>query len=742
MQTQADLLFDRHIHALHAGECDNLIWKELWLECFESFVQAKRANPEPLADVGFAPCSARTLSFVHSDLQSLFDLFIAEPPAPKEIFVELYRRLLLLIKFCAGVDNEVKNPKFGRVWRQPSHGQSAEEEVRVGPDVAGARDSSEVPIASIPPQNSKGVSREREQFIAFYRQHDPTRALDIAAHVDSLLENYSLVDIMRSLLEKYGALPEGWSGLVRGSRPACLQTGAVQTRANLPQIGNLANVTTGRPTVVQGLCADDPLLAQFKPIRVGGGWALSFKERNQLKALQKARKVERKAARQQLKSKAAVAVQGAWRCVLAMKEANRRWSAEETRKKIASTTELLDPESGEALVLPAVVVFGGVHFINRVISMRLSGRLPSGGLSRSSTPSAGGSGGWHALQSLDLRGCTGLGDSSVEVIAAQLPQLGSLDLSGASGCTGTALIHVAEGMPLLSSLQICAWHRLTPDGLRKFSESLARNRTVKARYRLLRGKSRTRVNGVGGVNEDGGVGGVNEDGGVGGVNEGVQQPGRGGAGGAGGAAPHQLEQQLPNRRVNRPPSPRHTGGASGGRQQEGGQRPSAPPPFILSGQAAATSPPPLAAATSPPPLAAATSPPPLAAATSPPPLAPADPAPLTEIVVPTLRRLNLSACTALTDEALEVVGTHLQGCVDLCLYGCGKLTDRAAVLLLSCDSHMEHINTAGAYKITDGFRRYLLNQQPSICFYNDPNAFGMHGCNHNACYKLDTHVEA
>jgi hypothetical protein len=52
------------------------------------------------------------------------------------------------------------------------------------------------------------------------------------------------------------------------------------------------------------------------------------------------------------------------------------------------------------------------------------------------------------------------------------------------------------------------------------------------------------------------------------------------------------------------------------------------------------------------------------------------------IQVPSLRYLNLAECSLLTDAALEAVGAHLQGCVDLCLYGCGKLTDSAAVGLM------------------------------------------------------------
>jgi hypothetical protein len=49
----------------------------------------------------------------------------------------------------------------------------------------------------------------RQQLIAFYVEHDPQRAPDIAAHVDHLLLNFSMEGIGTSLRAKYGAYPAG-----------------------------------------------------------------------------------------------------------------------------------------------------------------------------------------------------------------------------------------------------------------------------------------------------------------------------------------------------------------------------------------------------------------------------------------------------------------------------------------------------------------------------------------------------
>jgi hypothetical protein len=65
--------------------------------------------------------------------------------------------------------------------------------------------------ASTAPRKGSTETGRRQQFINFYMQHDPTRAPDIAAHVDFLLENYRFEDIVESLLQKYGTVPQGWS---------------------------------------------------------------------------------------------------------------------------------------------------------------------------------------------------------------------------------------------------------------------------------------------------------------------------------------------------------------------------------------------------------------------------------------------------------------------------------------------------------------------------------------------------
>jgi hypothetical protein len=334
-ENKADLLFDRHVRAMQTQTIASDRWEELWLECFTEFVAMKRSTPEPLSHVGFAPSSSRSLSLVHPELQAFFELFIVEePPPPQGIFLDLYQRLLTLIRFCAGItscETAAAKPKFGMTVRKAS-----KERATSVPQLQGANDheqeerfpqqtgSNALLLRSHSSGSSSGSGRSsgsgstraerREQFVAFYMQHDPTRTPDLPAHVDYLLNNFDMAEIVQSLQQKYGALPPGW-----GPRSVC-DYGVV-----LPQIpgltsglasgfNGLSSTTTnglsGATTNgLSGAANDGTLLSHFKPTRVGGGWALSFRERKQLQAMQKAERRERKVARQEEETEAAMAVQ-------------------------------------------------------------------------------------------------------------------------------------------------------------------------------------------------------------------------------------------------------------------------------------------------------------------------------------------------------------------------------------------------------------------------------------------------
>jgi hypothetical protein len=56
-----------------------------------------------------------------------------------------------------------------------------------------------------------GPNNRKQEFIDFYTEYDPNRAPDLGAHVDFLLANYRFEDIVESLEQKYGTVPQGWS---------------------------------------------------------------------------------------------------------------------------------------------------------------------------------------------------------------------------------------------------------------------------------------------------------------------------------------------------------------------------------------------------------------------------------------------------------------------------------------------------------------------------------------------------
>jgi hypothetical protein len=143
--------------------------------------------------------------------------------------------------------------------------------------------------------------------------------------------------------------------------------------------------------------------------------------------------------------------QRTWRSVLAVGEANQRWGEEEARKRRACTKDLVDLATGRQVVLPAVMAFGGSHFIRQVVHCNLAIVVmhvnlaivycrahmhtavlqvvhcnlatPSPPPSFATGTAVGGIGLWHALERLNLRGCTGLNDAAVEALAAHCPQV-------------------------------------------------------------------------------------------------------------------------------------------------------------------------------------------------------------------------------------------------------------------------------------------------------------------------------
>ena len=77
------------------------------------------------------------------------------------------------------------------------------------------------------------------------------------------------------------------------------------------------------------------------------------------------------------------------------------------------------------------------------------------------------------------------------------------------------------------------------------------------------------------------------------------------------------------------------------------------------------------------------------------------------------------------DESLDAIADFLPGLVDLCAFGCRRLTDRglAALSGLTCEN-LRKLNTVGAYKCTDAALQCLLQSHPTILLYHKPEKFG------------------
>ena len=74
---------------------------------------------------------------------------------------------------------------------------------------------------------------------------------------------------------------------------------------------------------------------------------------------------------------------------------------------------------------------------------------------------------------------------------------------------------------------------------------------------------------------------------------------------------------------------------------------------------------------------------------------------------------------------MDAIADFLPGLVDLCAFGCRRLTDRglAALSGLTCEN-LRKLNTVGAYKCTDAALQCLLQSHPTILLYHKPEKFG------------------
>ena len=77
------------------------------------------------------------------------------------------------------------------------------------------------------------------------------------------------------------------------------------------------------------------------------------------------------------------------------------------------------------------------------------------------------------------------------------------------------------------------------------------------------------------------------------------------------------------------------------------------------------------------------------------------------------------------DASFDAIADFLPGLVDLCAFGCRRLTDRglAALSGLTCEN-LRKLNTVGAYKCTDAAMQCLLTSHPTILLYHKPEKFG------------------
>lgn len=69
------------------------------------------------------------------------------------------------------------------------------------------------------------------------------------------------------------------------------------------------------------------------------------------------------------------------------------------------------------------------------------------------------------------------------------------------------------------------------------------------------------------------------------------------------------------------------------------------------------------------------------------------------------------------------LGRKLPGIRDLCIYGCLQLTGRCADGFGHLDCRLRRLNTAGVYKFGHEASSYLLQANPGLLLYNNPNEF-------------------
>ena len=86
---------------------------------------------------------------------------------------------------------------------------------------------------------------------------------------------------------------------------------------------------------------------------------------------------------------------------------------------------------------------------------------------------------------------------------------------------------------------------------------------------------------------------------------------------------------------------------------------------------------------------------------------------------PRLRVLSLAECSKMTDDGLLILW-ELPELVDLCVYGCPRLTPRCARSLHK-DSPLSRVNISGCYKLGDDFLRLLFHARPHCVLYTNPN---------------------
>jgi len=85
--------------------------------------------------------------------------------------------------------------------------------------------------------------------------------------------------------------------------------------------------------------------------------------------------------------------------------------------------------------------------------------------------------------------------------------------------------------------------------------------------------------------------------------------------------------------------------------------------------------------------------------------------------------LDLADCRSISDAGMYDLGRAALGLMDLSLYGASQLSNECLLGFGSRDHRLRRLNTAGAYKITQGGTHMLFSTASDLELYNDPGDF-------------------